>query len=50
MRHLRRLQAAAVAVPGWAWLALASLLVGPWYIRYAAQVVGTCVEFVAPVR
>lgn len=50
MHHLRRLKAAAIAVPGWAWLAVASLLVGPWYIRYAAGVIGTCVEFLAPSR
>jgi hypothetical protein len=48
MRAVRRLQALTVAVPSWAWLALAGWLIGPWLIRYWTWVLG--VEFFVPVR
>ena len=50
MLHLRRVQAFAVRLPGWAWLALAGWLVGPWLLRYWVWALGGCVEFFVPRR
>lgn len=47
--HLRRVWEGLRAVPWWGW-AVVGLVVAPWYLRYTAKVIGTCVEFFAPTR
>ncbi len=39
------------SVPSWAWLAVAVLILLPWWLRYLGWVLGgPAVEFLAPVR
>ena len=47
---LRLARQAVARVPAWAWLALAGLVVTPWYLAYFAWSLGGCVAFVAPMR
>lgn len=34
----------------WVWLGLVALILGPWWLRYLAWVLGGCGEFWMPLR